>query len=73
MEALSKAKIIDELEQLPDSCFSEILTFVRSLSQKDAERQTKLQAMREAAQDPLYLSDLREVEQDFAVIDHETL
>lgn len=33
----------------------------------------KLLLMRQAAQDPLYLADLNEVNDDFKTIDHETI
>jgi hypothetical protein len=73
MEAPTEIRILHELEHLPDAYADDVLTYVQRLSQKADERQTKLQSMREAAQDPLYLADLRKVEQDFAAIDHETL
>lgn len=68
------ASIADLLEMYPyltaadvRACLdyaADLAANVKTLSQKDAERQSKIQAMREAAQDPLYLSDLAEVQHE---------
>lgn len=73
MEAPTKTKILHELERLPDAYANDVLVYVQGLAQKAAGRQAKLEAMREAAHDPLFLADLREVQQEFDAIDHETL
>lgn len=73
MEAPTKTRILHELERLPDAYANDVLAYVQGLAQKAAERQAKLEAMREAVNDPLFLADLREVRQDFEAIDHETL
>ena len=37
------------------------------------QQMSKIEAMKLAANDPLYLQDIKEIDDDFAVIDHETL
>jgi len=38
-----------------------------------ADNNDKLSLMRKASKDPMYLSDMKEVNDDFGPIDHETL
>ena len=33
----------------------------------------KLEALKKAAHDPLFLADIKEIKEDFEIIDHETL
>ena len=37
------------------------------------DRAKKLEELRKAAKDPLFLADIREIQEDFRAIDHETL
>lgn len=37
------------------------------------DRLKKLEEFRKAANDPLFLADIREIQEDFGAIDHETL
>lgn len=44
-----------------------------TVDDKVSGKEQNIELMRQAAKDPLYLSDLREVNDDFAGIDHENL
>ena len=56
----------------------ELLDFLNFLVERKPknvgeQQMSKIEAMKLAANDPLYLQDIKEIDDDFAVIDHETL
>jgi hypothetical protein len=80
LDAFGKQEVMDFLEFLVQKKQKNIQVSVSDYKQKISqvsvwteENISKIDAMKMAANDPLYLQDLQEVQADFEAIDHETL
>ena len=63
LDAFRKQELLDFLDFLVE----------RKPKNVNSQQMSKIEAMKLAANDPLYLQDIKEIDDDFAVIDHETL
>ena len=63
LDAFRKQELLDFLDFLVE----------RKPKNVNSQQMSKIEAMKLAANDPLYLQDIKEIDDDFALIDHETL
>ena len=73
MSVAQKEIVLKELEMIPDEFLNEVVQLLRSFRAAAIGSISKMDAMKLAANDPIYLQDLKDSQQDFSAVDYEML
>ena len=72
MSVAQKEIVLKELEMIPDEFLNEVVQLLRDFRETANVSTSKMDAMKLATNDPIYLQDLKEVQEDFSAIDLRT-
>ena len=72
MSVAQKEIVLKELEMIPDEFLNEVVQLLRDFRETANVSTSKMDAMKLATNAPIYLQDLKEVQEDFSAIDLRT-
>jgi len=69
-----REKLHDLIDTVSDRQVKEIYSFAeREITDREADKRRKIELMKQAASDPMFLADMKEINDDFGVVDSENI